>query len=64
MLNPLEKVLLGGANIVLSNRYMRNLFVLYSFGLHFILLITLYSYATDLHSSVRHVGTTLPVGGP
>lgn len=43
MLNPIEKVLLSLSTIVLGNRYMRNLFVLYAFGLHFVVLSTLYS---------------------
>jgi homeobox protein cut-like len=50
MLNPLEKVLLSLASVVLSNRYMRNLFVLYAMGLHFVVLATLYSWTTDLDS--------------
>lgn len=46
MLNPIEKVLLTLSTIVLGNRYMRNLFVLYAFGLHFVVLSTLYSSVT------------------
>jgi homeobox protein cut-like len=47
MLNPIEKVLLTLSTIVLGNRYMRNLFVLYAFGLHFVVLSTLYSSITS-----------------
>lgn len=46
MLNPIEKVLLTLSTIVLGNRYMRNLFVLYALGLHFVVLSTLYSSIT------------------
>ncbi|KAI5477893.1 Golgi membrane protein [Pseudohyphozyma bogoriensis] len=42
MLNPLEKVLLSLASVVLSNRLSRNIFVVYAAGLHFIVLVTLY----------------------
>lgn len=44
MLNPIEKVLLHLSTLVLSNRYSRNLFVLYALGLHFVVLSTLYSF--------------------
>ena len=60
MLNPLEKVLLSLASIVLSNRYMRNLFVIYAMGLHFVVLFTLYSYSAD-HEVVGHVVTAPPI---
>lgn len=47
MLNPIEKVLLSLSNIVLGNRYMRNLFVVYAFVLHFVVLSTLYGSITS-----------------
>ena len=60
MLNPLEKVLLSLASIVLSNRYMRNLFVIYAMGLHFVVLFTLYSYSAD-HEVVGKVVNGPPI---
>lgn len=63
MLNPLEKILLSLASVVLSNRYMRNLFVLYAMGLHFIVLATLYS---DLGSGAVNLrmGNSRPIAIP
>lgn len=43
MLNPLEKVLLSLASVVLSNRLSRNLFLVYAIALHFMVLATLYN---------------------
>lgn len=42
-LNPAEKVLFSVSSIVLGNRYMRNLFVIYALGLH----ILIFSMAFD-----------------
>ena len=39
-LNPLEKLLLGFANLILGNRYMRGLFVVYAAGLHLFVVLT------------------------
>lgn len=55
MLNPIEKVLLSLASVVLSSRYTRNLFVLYAMGLHFIVLSVLVSWTTDGGDSMQQV---------
>lgn len=52
MLNPLEKVLLSLASVVLSNRLSRNVFVFYALALHFVVLSTLYSITTSSPDSV------------
>ncbi|GAA5935894.1 uncharacterized protein JCM15063_001840 [Sporobolomyces koalae] len=44
-LNVLEKILLSLSTIVLSNRITRNLFVLYAFGLHFVVLSQMYAWS-------------------
>lgn len=42
-LNPIEKLLLGLANMILGNRYMRGLFVLYAAFLHLFVFMTVSS---------------------
>lgn len=43
-LNVLEKVLLSLSTVVLSNRITRNLFILYSLGLHFVVFSQMYAW--------------------
>ncbi|KAK4054157.1 hypothetical protein OIV83_001183 [Microbotryomycetes sp. JL201] len=50
MLNPVERLLLHLSNIVLGNRLMRNVFVVYACVLHFIVLSSLYSNMTTAES--------------
>lgn len=66
MLNPIEKILLSLASIVLSNRYSRNLFVVYAMGLHFIVLVTLYSWTTEeaIQAGVKVIAPKVGFGGP
>lgn len=54
-LNPIEKILLQLSGVVLRGRFSRNLFVLYAFGLHFLLLSTLYSQTTGVSGGVATV---------
>ncbi|KAK4704384.1 hypothetical protein P7C70_g1817, partial [Phenoliferia sp. Uapishka_3] len=55
MLNPLEKVLLSLASVVLSNRLSRNVFVFYALALHFVVLSTLYTMTTSSDSVAVHM---------
>lgn len=41
-LNPLEKMLFTFSTVVLGNRYMRNLFVLYALGVHIFLFFSIW----------------------
>ena len=45
MLNPFEKILFSASTLILSNRYMRNIFVLYAFALHFFVFATIWDTA-------------------
>ncbi|KDE07672.1 homeobox protein cut like-protein [Microbotryum lychnidis-dioicae p1A1 Lamole] len=55
MLNPLEKVLLHLSTLVLSNRFSRNIFVVYALGLHLLVLSTLYANFSGSADSMTHV---------
>lgn len=46
-LNPIEKLVFQLASVVLANRYMRNVFVVYALGLHLVVLLSLYGWATE-----------------
>lgn len=41
-LNPVEKILFGMSSVILGNRYMRNIFVVYAVGLHLFVFLTMY----------------------
>lgn len=49
-LNPVEKVLLSLASVVLSNRISRNVFAFYALGLHAIVVSVLFSWSTESNS--------------
>ncbi|GAA6014132.1 hypothetical protein JCM11491_004115 [Sporobolomyces phaffii] len=62
-LNVLEKVLLSLSTVVLSNRITRNLFVLYSVGLHFVVFSQMYSWTVVTEGGRAAVAQPGLVGG-
>ncbi|KAK4054374.1 hypothetical protein OIO90_003607 [Microbotryomycetes sp. JL221] len=62
MLNPIERILLHLSNIVLGNRLMRNIFVVYACVLHFIVLSSLYSNMTTAESLKDVSSPAPPIG--
>lgn len=45
-LNPFERAVLGLVKVVLSNKYLRNVFIVYSLTLHVLVVFTLYELST------------------